>query len=74
MLVGVVQFVVAHALDTSYPPEKVEEWWATFRALRKSVLIPSLHRIWLIDANATVGARQSEAIGPHHPEKETVPG
>ena len=30
MLVRVVQFVVAHALGTSYLPERVEEWWAVF--------------------------------------------
>ena len=74
MLVGIVQFVVAHALDTSYPPEKVQEWWNGLRSTLSSVLIPSCHTIWLIDANATVGTRQSEAIGPHHPEKETTSG
>ena len=39
MLVGVVQFVVAHALGTSYLPERVEEWWAVFRTTLQSVLI-----------------------------------
>ena len=72
MLVGVAQFVVAHALDTSCPPDRVLEWWVVLRPTLRSVLIPSCHTIWLIDANATVGTRQSEAIGPHHPEKETT--
>jgi hypothetical protein len=71
MLVGVVQFVVAHALDTSYPAEKVKEWWAAFRSTLQSILVPSLLTVWLIDANATLGSSQSDAIGPHHPEKES---
>ena len=72
MLVGVVQFVVAHALDTSYPAERVKEWWAAFRSTLQSILVPSLLTIWLIDANATLGSSQSDAIGPHHPEKESI--
>ena len=46
MLMGIVQFVVAHALDTSYPPEKVQEWWNGLRSTLSSVLIPSCHTIW----------------------------
>ena len=59
---------------TPLTAEKVEEWWVGLRATLQSVLIPSFNTIWLIDANATVGARQSDAIGPHHPGKETVAG
>ena len=40
MFVGVVQFVVAHALDTSYPAETVKEWWAAFRSTLQSMLVP----------------------------------
>ena len=72
MLVGVVQFVVAHALDTSYPTETVKEWWAAFRSTFQSILVPSLLAIWLIDAKATLGSSQSDAIGPHHPETESI--
>ena len=75
MLVGIVQFVVvAHALDTSYPPEQVQKWWNGRRSTLSSVMIPSCHTIWLIDANATGGTRQSAASGPHHPEEETTSG
>ena len=38
------------------------------------LLLPSLNTIWVIYANVTVGARQSEAVGTYHPEKETVAG
>ena len=68
------KFVVAHALDTSYPAERVKEWWAALRSTLQSVLVPSLLKIWLIDANATLGSCQSDAIGPHHPEKESIAG
>ena len=74
MLVGVVQFVVAHALDTSYPAESVKEWWATLRSTLQSILVPSFLAIGLIDANATLGSSQSDAIGPHHPEKTSIAG
>ena len=30
--------------------------------------------IWLIDANGTVGSVQSEAVGSHHPTRETKSG
>ena len=69
MLVGVVQFVVAHALDTSYPAETVKEWWATLRSTLQSILVPSLLTIWLIDANATLGSPQSDAMARLIPRK-----
>ena len=38
------------------------------------LLVPHLCTIWFIDAHTTVGSVQSEAIGPHRPEKETSVG
>ena len=71
-IVRVLHLAVAHALDSSYLPERFEEWWANFRATLQRLLVLSFNAIWMIDAHVTVGARQSEAIGPHHPEKETT--
>ena len=72
--VPILQLVVAHALGSSYLPEQSAELWANLGAILQHVLLPSLNTIWIIDANVTVGARQSEAIGPYHPEKETAAG
>ena len=44
-IVGVLQLVVAHALDSSYLPERIEEWWANFRATFQRLLVLSLNTI-----------------------------
>ena len=38
---GVVQFVNAHALDSSYPPDQVNEWWRALDAKLAAVLSPN---------------------------------
>ena len=70
-IVGVLQVVVAHSLDSSYRIHRVLEWWAECRTLLRKLLVPNISTIWLIDANTTVGTVQSEEIGPHHLETKT---
>ena len=38
-IVGVLQVVVAHALDSSYPHETVRHWWAKFKNHLKQLLV-----------------------------------
>ena len=65
---------VAQALDSSYPLAEREEWWKYFSDTHTKFYKRSQRTIWLKDANATVGPRQSSAICSMNAEQESANG
>ena len=71
---GIVQVVVAHAPDSTYPEPVRQAWWATTCTVQKKMFQKDEPVIWLIDANATVGSITSSSVGPVNPETESNSG
>ncbi|MFM7985901.1 MAG: hypothetical protein ACKPKO_41960, partial [Candidatus Fonsibacter sp.] len=74
LIVGAFQIVVAHALDSSYTEGQIQGWWHQFHKTMQSIKRPGMMSLSLIDANCTLGAVQSPAIGPANPDIETTIG
>ena len=73
-IVGHRQVVVAHAIDSSYPRERVLTWWRDLRAIPLQLLVRGVTAVWVRYANYTVGSVQSEAIDAYHPEDDSGVG
>ena len=73
-IVGPIQILVAHALDSSYPPDQIAVWWKELGQLLDACVDKDVLTMWPLDANVTVGSEQSSAVGPRHPETEPAAG
>ena len=69
-IIGAMQVVVAHGLESSHYRGTILTWWKEFRIIRARPLCTHITTVWLIDDNNTMGLVQSDAVGPHHPEQE----
>ena len=56
-IVGIIQVLVAHALDSSYPQD--------VRHLLSTLLVKGVLTIWLVDTNVTAGSVQSYVSGQY---------
>ena len=71
---GLVQVVVAHALDSSYPLAERKEWWGVPGDIMLALFSRSAQSFWLVDANVSLGSVMSTTVGPRQPEKECEVG
>ena len=68
-----LRVAVAHAPPSDDLP-RVHQWWQWLHSVMQGLPGPELPCIMMIDANARIGSHQSDAIGPHAMQQESVSG
>ena len=76
LAVGTVSltFCVGHAPHTRYDKDDIKQWWLRFSGVVQKARAATPYTFLLLDANATVGAIPSDAVGPVAKEKENFNG